>query len=262
MTALTTLGLRLGFGERTVLHDLSCRVAAGEFFIVIGPNGSGKTTLLKAIAGLVSPRAGRIELFGRPLSGYSRRELARILAVVPQRPPDNFPFIVRDTVLMGRSPHLPLLSLEGPHDHELALEAMRFTEVAHLAERHLDQLSGGELQRVIIARALCQEPRLLVLDEPTASLDLAHQVRIMDLLARLRRQRGTTVVLVSHDLNLAAAYGDRLLLLHDGRVAALGPPAEVLRRELLEPVYGCRLIVERGEPDNMLRVLPLPARHV
>ncbi len=158
---------------------------------------------------------------------------------------------------MGRSPHLALLELEGAEDHRLARQAMEFTEVAHLADRRLDELSGGERQRVTIARAICQGPRLILLDEPTASLDPAHQVRIMDLLEKLRREQGMTVIMVSHDLNLAAMYGGRLALMNEGRISAVGTPVEVLTVDRLEACYGCRMEVVRTGAGGLLRVHPL-----
>ena len=256
MTAVTVRGLDLFYGQRQILRQVELTVAMGEFLVIIGPNGTGKTSLLKALAGLL-PVAGDIEILGQPLAGYGRRHLARELAVVPQLTPTDFPFSVAETVLMGRSPHLGLLELEGDEDRRLAGRAMAFTEVAHLAERRLEELSGGERQRVIIARAICQQPRLILLDEPTASLDPAHQVRIMDLLEQLRREQGMTVIMVSHDLNLAAMYGGRLALMNEGRIVAIGTPAEVLTVAQLETCYGCRMEVVRTQTGGQLRVHPL-----
>jgi len=258
MTAVTVRGLNLFYGQRQILRQVELTVAVGEFLVIIGPNGTGKTSLLKAMAGLL-PAAGEVLILGQPLASYGRRKLARELAVVPQLTPSDFPFTVAETVLMGRSPHLSLLELEGAEDHRLARQAMEFTEVAHLANRHLDELSGGERQRVTIARAICQGPRVILLDEPTASLDPAHQVRIMDLLEQLRRQQGMTVIMVSHDLNLAAMYGGRLALMHEGRISAVGCPAEVLTVDRLEACYGCRMEVVRTQPGGLLRVHPLAA---
>lgn len=256
MSAVTVRGLDLFYGRQQILHQVELTVAPGEFLVLIGPNGTGKTSLLKAVAGL-APASGTIEIFGRALAAYHRRQLAQVLAVVPQATASDFPFTVAETVLMGRAPHLALLELEGAEDHRLAHQAMEFTEVSHLADRRLDELSGGERQRVIIARAICQEPRLILLDEPTASLDPAHQVRIMDLLERLRRERGMTVLMVSHDLNLAAMYGGRLALMGEGRVTAVGTPAEVLTVARLEACYGCRMEVVASVAAGPLRVHPL-----
>ena len=195
---------------------------------------------------------------GRPLRGYSGKALARNIAVVPQTAPADIPFTVAEVVLMGRSPHLSLLGLERLKDREIADQAMSFTNVEHLAGRKLDELSAGERQRVLIARAICQQPRIIVLDEPTASLDPAHQVHIMDLMERLRSEEGTTVIMVSHDLNLAAMYADRLLLMKEGGVVSLGEPGDVLTYETLERAYGCVLLVDENPLKNVPRVTVVP----
>jgi iron complex transport system ATP-binding protein len=260
MSAIRVTGLNLHYGKELILRDISVAVEAGEFVVIIGPNGTGKTSLLKALAGLVRV-SGEIEILGRPLAGYKRRELAASVAMVPQQVPIEFPFTVADTVLMGRSPHLGLLAVESEKDYRIARQAMEFTEIGHLAERRLDELSGGERQRVIIARAICQQPRLILLDEPTASLDPAHQVRIMDLMERLRREQEVTVVMVSHDLNLAAMYGDRLLLMDKGCIIQDGPPRQVLTAGLLDRTYGCRMIIEESKTLDVVRVFPVPDRY-
>lgn len=260
MAVIAVSGLNLFLGGQHVLKDLSLEVAAGEFFVIIGPNGSGKTSLLKVLANLVRPASGTVEVFDRPLSGYSRRQFSRRLALVPQQTFSDFPFCVEETVLMGRAPHLGLMGVEGASDYAIARQAMQCTNVLHLASRRLDQLSGGERQRVIIARALCQEPELILLDEPTASLDPAHQVQIMDLMERLRHERGITVLMVSHDLNLAAMYGDRLLLLREGRMAAVGSAAEVLTGPQLAESYGCAMQVDVNSCGNVPRVMPVPEK--
>ncbi|MFZ5451821.1 MAG: ABC transporter ATP-binding protein [Thermodesulfobacteriota bacterium] len=252
--------LQVSFGPRPVLQDLSLEVAEGAFFIIIGPNSAGKTTLLKTMAGSVKPQQGRVEVWGAAVDRYAKRDLARLVAVVPQRVPTDIPFTVQEVVLMGRSPHIGWLGLEKPMDLELAAEAMKTTDITHLARRPLQQLSGGELQRVIIARALCQQPRLLLLDEPTAALDPAHQVNIMDLMARLKEDRGLTIVMVSHDLNLAAMYGDQLLLLKEGRRISSGSPKEVLTYEQLERAYGCALLVDENPLGKVPRVNLVPRR--
>lgn len=260
--AVTLDKVSLEYGDLPVVREISVQIRAKEFYMIIGPNGAGKTSLIKLIAGLIRPGAGTVQLFDRPLCQYSRVEFARQVAMVPQNVPLDFPFTVAETVLMGRSPHLGFLELERHRDRAIAEEAMRFTGVAHLAQRRLDQLSGGERQRVIIARAICQQPRVILLDEPTAALDLAHQMRIMDLMERFRREQGITVIMVSHDLNLAAMYGDQLLLLNQGRVACEGRPAEVLTYEQLENTYGCVMLVEENILGKVPRVTPVPEKFV
>jgi len=260
--AVLAKDLQVFYGWQPVLRDLSLEVPAGAFFIIIGPNSSGKTTLLRAMAGAVQPRQGRLEIWGRPVGQFSQRALARLLAVVPQRVATDIPFTVQEVVLMGRSPHLGWLGLEKEKDLELAAEAMAITNVSHLARRPLPQLSGGELQRVSIARALCQQPRILLLDEPTAALDPAHQVKIMDLMARLQQERGLTIVMVSHDLNLASMYADQLLLLKEGRRISSGSPLEVLTYEQLEQAYGCALLVDESPLGKVPRVNLVPQKYL
>ena len=250
----------LKYGPREVIRKVSVQISQGEFFMIIGPNGAGKTSLLKAISGLHAITSGRLHVQKKSVTDYSRKELSRTLAMVPQSINVDFPFTVAETVLMGRYPHLGFVALESLRDIEFAEQAMEFTEVLHLSDRRLGQLSGGERQRVIIARALCQNPKILLLDEPTASLDPAHQLKIMDLMERLRRQEQTTIVMVSHDLNLASIYADRLLLLKNGQVAKTGVPQEVLTRPLLETCYACNLAVDEQPFSGTPRVSLLPEK--
>ena len=250
------------FNGRMVLDDLSFQVSAGSFAIIIGPNGSGKTTLLKLLVGLLPMQKGRIDFMSRPVREYTSRRLAQQMAYVPQNAGVEFPFTVTQVVLMGRAPHLGILGLEGSKDLALARQAMEMTAVSHLAQRRLDQLSGGEQQRVFIARAICQQPRILLLDEPTAALDLAHQVRVMDLMEILKTQHQVTVIMVSHDLNLAAMYADQVLLMDHGRLACMGPPHEVLEFKLLEKVYGCPLLVDDSPLGDYPRVHLVPGRYI
>jgi len=250
----------VGYGQEAVLRDLSLEVPEGAFFIIIGPNSAGKTTLAKTLAGQLRPDRGKVEILGRPVGAYSRQALARRVAVVPQYTPVDIPFTVLEVVLMGRSPHLSLAGLETRRDLELAADAMAATQVSHLAKRRLNQLSGGEVQRVIIARAICQQPQIIILDEPTASLDLAHQVHVMDLLEHLQKSRGFTVIMISHDLNLAAMYADTLLLLAQGQVVAQGEPAQVLTYDRLEQTYGCVLLVGENPLMRRPQVTLVPGR--
>jgi len=259
-TVIEAKGLNHSYGDMAVLKDLTLSIQKGEFFIIIGPNGSGKTTLMKVISGIEKYGKGRLEVLGSPIKGYTRKTLARTIAMVPQMVPGDFPFTVTELVLMGRSPHLGILGLEREEDLEIARRAMAFTGVKDLAHRKIDQLSGGERQRVFIARAICQEPWIMLLDEPTASLDLAHQVRVMDLMERLKQEKGITVVMVSHDVNLAAMYGDRLLLLKEGRIVSMGLPEDVLTYKILEEAYGCNLLVDRSPLGEFQRVTLVPGK--
>jgi iron complex transport system ATP-binding protein len=229
------------------LSDLSFAIAPSEIVGVIGPNSSGKTTVIRLLTRVLEPAAGEIFLEGTPVRRLSRTELARRVAVVPQGLLPQFPFTVGELVLMGRYPHDPGRYFESPRDRAIAREAMEATGVLELAGLPLEQLSGGERQRAVIARALAQEPRLLVLDEPTSHLDLRHQVETAALLRRLNRDRGMSILLVSHDLNLAAEVCDRLLLLSSGRAVAIGAPETVLEDALLASVFGCEVVVDKSE---------------
>jgi iron complex transport system ATP-binding protein len=225
---------------------LSFAVERGEVFGVIGPNSAGKTSLLRLLTRVLEPQRGEILLDGRPVRALPPWELARRVAVVPQEAPRPFPFSVEQLVLMGRYPHAPGRFFEDAADVAAARAAMAATGTLELGRVPLEQLSGGERQRALLARALAQEPRLLVLDEPTAHLDLRYQAETAALLRRLNAERGMTILLVSHDLNLAAELCDRLLLLNAGEVARVGTPGEVLEQALLEDVFGCRVTVDKS----------------
>ena len=222
-----------GYGARQVLRTVSLTLLPGEILGVIGPNGSGKTTLFRLLSGILAPSAGTVRLAGRPLTAYRRREVARRLAVVPQDPTIDFPFTALEVVLMGRAPHLSALAFPRARDLAIAREAMARLEVAEVESRPLDRLSGGERQRVLLARALAQEAEVLLLDEPTTHLDLRHQAGIHDVARALARERGHAVVSVLHDLNLAALFCDRLMLLAGGVVVGQGSPEAVLSVDAL-----------------------------
>jgi iron complex transport system ATP-binding protein len=228
------------------LTGLSFAVAPGEIVGVIGPNSAGKTTLIRLVTRVVEPAAGEIALEGRPLRRWDRAELARRVAVVPQGVPPQFPFTVEELVLMGRYPHGPGRYFENAADLAAAQAAMTATGVLELAPLQLEDLSGGERQRAVIARALAQEPRLLVLDEPTSHLDLRYQAESAALLKRLNREQGVTILLVSHDLNLASEVCDRLVLMAEGRLVAIGAPEAVLEESVLAAVFGCEVAVEKN----------------
>ncbi len=245
------------YGPVRVFSGLDVKVGRGEFVGIIGPNGSGKTTFLKLISRVLQPAKGRVLLGGRDVREMSRKEIARTVAVVPQESDVGFDFTVFEVVLMGRTPHLGFLSFERREDFEAGRRAMRQTDTAGFAGRFLDELSGGEKQRVIIARALAQEPELLLLDEPTAFLDIRHQVGTYDLVRRLNRETGVTVVAVSHDVNMAGMYCDRLLLFGMGGVYRDGKPEEVLTAGNLEAVYGTRVTVAEDAKLGLKWVIPM-----
>jgi len=243
---------------RPVLDGLSLGIRRGRLLGLLGPNGSGKTTLLRILMRMLVPERGEVRLGGRPIGEYPRKSLARRMAYVPQETAAALAFTALETVLMGRSPHTGALGFETAADWRAAREALRLTDTEAFADRTLDELSGGERQRVIIARALAQEPDLVFLDEPTSFLDIKHQHAIYGLLARLVAEKGLTVLCVSHDLNLAGAYSDDLVLLQGGRLAAAGTPTEVLRAEILRKVYDTPVDVRVDEVTGRPYVLPRP----
>jgi iron complex transport system ATP-binding protein len=240
-----------------VLRDVSLSVTRGSLTGLLGPNGCGKTTLLKLLSGVLRPQEGAVALNDVSLAGMSRREVARHMAVVPQETHPAFDYTVMEMVLMGRHPHLGAFELEGPKDLLLAGEALAATDTAHLAGRAYMTLSGGEKQRVVIASALTQAPDILLLDEPTASLDLGYQLEVAALLSRLNRERGVTMVIATHDLNLAASLCDRLVLMRDGRVVAQGPTREVLTAPMIQGIYGVEADVQFHGGAGHLTVTPM-----
>lgn len=258
---LSAQDLDVSYGVRRALAGVSVDVEPGRLLGVIGPNGSGKSTLIRVLAWLRRPDAGQVRLDGRPLAEIPARERARRIAVVPQETHVAFPIRVRELVLLGRSPYTGGFGWESPADLRIVDEAMERADVSGLARRRVDELSGGERQRAVVARALAQEPRVLLLDEPTASLDLRHAVLLLDLLRDLARDRGLAVAVVLHDLNLAAMYCDRLALLSEGRVHSVGPPTEVLEYQDLCAVYGTELYVAPNDVTGQTVVLPLAREH-
>ncbi len=258
MSLLAGENLRFEYGGRAVLEGVSVAIEPGEMLGLIGPNGAGKSTLVRLLAGIARPAEGVVRLDGRPSSTFTRTERARRVALVPQDPHVEFPYTVLEVVLMGRSPHLSPLALPGRRDLDIAHGALARLEVADLEARRMDELSGGERQRVFLARALAQEPAVLLLDEPTTHLDLRHQTQLHDVARQRCRQAGVGVLSVLHDLNLAAAYCDRLTLLAGGRVVREGTPADVLEAETLERVFGTRVWVSRHDVTRAPVVLPIP----
>lgn len=242
--AIQVAGATCRYGAVEVLQGIEFVVASGEYLGIIGPNGSGKSTLLKALSAVLKPVTGTVYLNQKEISGYSARDLAREMAVVPQDTAINFDFTALDVVLMGRHPHLGRWQAEGPLDLDVARRAMQMTGTWDLRDRSILELSGGERQRVIIARALTQEPKVILLDEPTAHLDINHQMEILEVVRRLNREQGLTVVAVLHDLNLAGQYCQKLLLLSQGRVFACGTPREVITADNIRTVYRTEVLVE------------------
>jgi len=263
-------GVSFGYDRRPVLRDVAVSIPGGGLVGVLGPNGSGKTTLLKLLAGLLVPDAGGVTLDGRPLQALGRAALARRVAVVPQETELAFDYTVLEIVLMGRYPHLRPFELEGPADLAIARRMLASTGTADLESRSFRTLSGGEKQRVVIASALAQfesddatggGTRVLLLDEPTSSLDLAYQLETAALVRRLNRERDTTVVVCTHDLNFAAGLCHELVLLRDGAVVAAGPTDAVLTPTTIARVYDVEADVHRHSRSRQLTVVPLAVDH-
>jgi iron complex transport system ATP-binding protein len=248
--------LRFGYSGTPLFDGLDLDLQAEQVTAILGPNGSGKTTLLRLATRLVRPEAGTVLLSGRDVASLAPREVARLVAVVPQEEPSLFPFSVEETVLMARSPWSTGFGFATALDRARARECLEVVEALHLLERDVTKLSGGERQRVLLARALAQDAPLLVLDEPTSHLDLRHQVAILRLLERLKEEQGRTVVVISHDVNLCSRFADRMVLLAPGEVLAVGTPEDVLRPELLSRAYGTSISVRRIDGLDSPHVFP------
>jgi iron complex transport system ATP-binding protein len=244
------------------LHDISFGVNAGEFLGIIGPNGSGKSTLLRSMAGAIRPSSGRVTLDGRNIVELAGRERAARLAVIPQESPISFQYTVLQIVLMGRSPHLGRFRMESERDIEVANLALERTGLLDLADRHIGELSGGERQRVMIARALAQETEILFLDEPTAHLDINYQVEVLQLARRENREHKKTIVAVLHDLNLAAEFCDRLILLRGGSLFASGTPEEVVTAQNVLAAYGASVWVRKHPTSGRPYMLSIGSRGI
>ncbi|MGE5252812.1 MAG: ABC transporter ATP-binding protein [Planctomycetaceae bacterium] len=242
------------YPEKQIFSGLSLALEEGEVLGLIGPNSSGKTTLLKLMDGLLAPQKGTVFLRGIEVQRIPRSQVARTIAVVPQAMEVPFSFTVGEIVLMGRAPYLTHFGWEKQKDLDVAREAMALTDVSGLGERTFWELSQGEKQRVLIARALAQEPRVMLLDEPTSHLDINHQVEINELIRGLNLQKGLTVLHISHDLNLAAEYCHRIVLLHQGSVFALGGPSEVITQENIRRVYETKVLVEKNPLSGAPRI--------
>lgn len=259
--SLEARDLAVRYGDSgLVLDGVSCTVSGGRLLAVVGPNGSGKTTLVRALSGLVRLQRGEVRVEGKPLAEWRRPALARVLAVVPQGEEVAFPLRVEETVMLGRYARLGPLAAPGPADRAAVGDALTRCDVAVFAGRTIDSLSGGEWQRVRLARALAQEPRVLVLDEPTTSLDVRHEMELFELVRRLV-DGGLAGLVITHHINLAARFADRMILLSAGRVAAEGAPVEVLRRDTLREVFGWPVAVTTW-CDGSPQVVPLRPHEV
>ena len=256
MVELKLLDVALGYQRNLVVENMTLEARHGEMLGLVGPNGCGKSTIIKALSRVILPHSGSIFINERNISRIPRIELARLLGVVPQIPLLPSTFTAFEIVLMGRNPHLGLLQHEGPKDMAIAWEAMEKTSTQHIAKRRIGQLSGGEIQSVVIARVLAQKTEAVLLDEPTANLDIGRQIEILDLIKGLCHKNGFTVVIALHDLNLAAQYCDRLILIGKGRIRCQGKPGEVITAENIVRVYGSGSYIYRHPLSGLPVVLP------
>lgn len=259
----TLEGITLGYGARVVLKDIELEIKPKKMVGIIGPNGCGKSTLIKGITRLIPWRSGKVCINGGNIARMSRADLARLIAVVPQNPLLPESFTAFEIVLMGRTPHLGYFRYESRRDLAIVQEAMEATETITLAERRVSELSGGERQRLLIARALAQEPIILLLDEPTAHLDINYQMEILDLINRLCLERELVVVVALHDLNLAAQYCERLVLFHEGGIYCEGAPQEVLDAGIIKRVYGAEVQISPHPVTGLPAIFTIPggAKH-
>lgn len=245
------------YDSDTVLEDVTFEAGQGEILGVIGPNGSGKTTLLRCLNKVLKPRGGVILLNDTDLVSVRQKEIARLMGVVPQNSINRFAFTVLDTVMMGRFPHLGRFDKESAGDFDIARESLRLCGVEHLSSRLVTELSGGEFQKVIIARALAQQPRVLLLDEPTLHLDIHHQLDLLELLKALAGREKLIVIMVSHDINLAARYSNRVLVLKEGRIYKAGKPQDVLTPACLRVVYKIDIEVITSKTTGIFNIIPV-----
>jgi iron complex transport system ATP-binding protein len=255
MIELEMQKVTLGYNHHPVLEDINLKVSPGQMVGLIGPNGSGKSTIVKALSHVISPESGRITVDNREITRIPRRELSCLVGVVPQLPLLPSTFTAFEIVLMGRNPHLGLFQSEGKHDWEIAREAMEKTGTAELANRYVNELSGGEIQCLLIARVLVQETRAILLDEPTANLDIGRQGEILDLIKKLCAQNNLAVLAAVHDLNLAAQYCDHLLLINKRHIHAEGTPGEVITDRNIKEVYGAENCVYTHPVNGLPTVL-------
>lgn len=259
--AIIVDSLNFGYSRELVLKEISFSVEKGQFISIIGPNGSGKSTLLKNLANIYSPINGKIDIDGRNIIDYKKKELAKKIALVPQDTTISYGFSVFDIVLMGRFPYIGRFEKESEADYEMVVEALKLTNTFHLRDRSINEISGGERQRVIIARALVQEPDIIFLDEPTSHLDINHQIDLLTLLRKLNRERNTTIILVIHDINLACRYSDQILLMDKGEILSFGKPTDVITRENIEDSYGLNVIIEQNPYTDSLYIVPLSLKN-
>jgi iron complex transport system ATP-binding protein len=254
MSIISAENIHFSYAAKPVMKKVSFTIDEAQIVAIIGPNGSGKTTLLKIINGTLFPDAGQMLIDGKDASRWSRKDLAQKVAIVPQETAVVFPFYAEEIVLMGRFPHLNNYRFEDKKDYRIVHEAMEKTDTLAFAARRFDELSAGERQRVLIARALAQEPKVLLLDESTVFLDLKHQAQFLALLRQLNTAQQLTVIFVTHDINLAAQHADRIILLYSGKIYAIGKPAEVITAANIKEVYDVDSLIDKNPQNGLPRM--------
>ena len=254
MSIISAENINFSYAAKLVMENISFAIDEAQIMAIIGPNGSGKTTLLKIINGTLFPDAGQMLIDGKDTSRWSRKDIAQKVAIVPQETAVIFPFYAEEIVLMGRFPHLSNYRFEDKKDYRIVHEAMEKTDTLTFAARRFDELSAGERQRVLIARALAQEPKVLLLDESTVFLDLKHQAQFLDLLRQLNTAQQLTVIFVTHDINLAAQHADRIILLYSGKIYAIGKPAEVITAANIKEVYDVDSLIDKNPQNGLPRM--------
>jgi iron complex transport system ATP-binding protein len=260
MKAIQASNITFTYAKRPVVKGVSLDIEKGEFVSILGPNGSGKSTLLKTLSHVYVPDSGEILLDGKPIETYKRREIARRISMVPQDTAMDFEFTVEEVVLMGRHPFMGRFKKESAMDLDLAYEAMERTNTLEIKDRLITEISGGERQRVFIAKALAQNTSIMLLDEPTSHLDINHQIEVLELLKRLNSEKELAIVLVIHDINLAARYSDRILIMKDGEIIAQGRPEDAITPENIDKTYGMSVAVEKNRYTDHISVTPLEIR--
>lgn len=241
---ITTRKLGVSYDGMDVLSDITLSVEEGDFLSLLGPNGAGKTTLIKALTGLIRDVHGEIDLYGRPVHTYKKKDFARYVAFLPQDLPATLPYLVQDIVMMGRFPYLKRFEMEKPRDARIVRESMNLLGLDKFSSRHLSELSGGELKRVFIAQAIAQESKIMFLDEPTANLDINYQAEIFKLLKRFNEEMGKTIILVTHDINHAARFARNIILLKDGRIVRSGKPTDLIDTKTIRYVFDTDVTIQ------------------
>lgn len=257
MYALEVENLKFGYGKNLVLDEISFKVRKGEFISIIGPNGSGKSTLLKILNHIYIPWEGKVSMEGNNINHLNKKKLAKKIALVAQDTRIDYEFTVEDIVLMGRHPHKKRFQKDNIRDYDIVRESLEMTNTVDLKNRIVTEISGGEMQRVMIARALAQRPSIILLDEPTSHLDINHQMEILKLLKEMNRKNGTTIILVIHDINLGIRYSDQIIMLNKGKLIGMGNSQKIITRNNIKSVYDINTVIENNQHTNSLHIIPL-----